>query len=475
MPSFPLFGLGQTGKSKHVTTEKRINCYAEVVTQPDRTKLAIYQTPGLTLAATVPAGPSRGAWVILADNAALYSVHGSNLYRILPNGVQTLIGVLATTTGRVFFADNGTSGHQLMLVDGVYGYIHNTQTGTFTQLASPFPPAPVSVTYQDTFFIVTTAGSTKFWVSASYDGTSWNAADFAATQSGSGSLQGCLAHNSVLHLFAEHYTEFWNLTGGADFPYSRVQGVALNSGCYLATLAEVGETLMGLFNTPGGDVFVGQLQGFAIQKMSNFEMDSVLRSYPVRSDAIGFSYSLSGHPVYQITFPSAGKSWLLDSSNGLWSELQDVNGSRHWGQYYARWQNNEYVTDYRNGNIYLIDPASYTDNGSAPMMELVSRHLWSDFDFIVVDEVQLFAEPAVGIASGQGVNPQVMMQVSKDQGKTWGIEQWSSLGALGQPDGWRVRWLRQGIGRDWTFRFRITDPVKRVVTGGSIDARKAGE
>jgi hypothetical protein len=473
MPSFPLFGLGQTGKSKHVTAEKRINCYGEVITQPDRTQFAIYQTPGLTLAATVPAGPSRGAWVILADNAALYSVHGSGLWRIYPNGVQTQIGTLSTSSGRVFFADNGTAGHQLLLVDGVYGYVFNTLTSAFTQLASPFPPAPVSCTYQDTFFIVTTLGSTKFWVSGSYDGTSWNAADFAATQSGSGSLQGCIAHNSILHLFAEHYTEFWSLTGGADFPYSRVQGVALNSGCYLATLAEVGETLMGLFNTPGGDVFVGQLTGFTIQKMSSFEMDSILRTYITRSDAIGFSYSLSGHPVYQITFPSAGKSWLLDSSNGLWTELQDVNGARHWGQYYARWQNNEYVTDYRNGNIYLIDPANYTDNGSAPGMEIVSRHLWSDFEYIVVNEVVLFAETGVGLVSGQGSDPRIMLQISKDQGKTWGVEQWASMGKMGATGDFRVRWLRQGVGRDWTFKLRITDPVKRVITGGSIEASKA--
>jgi hypothetical protein len=79
-------------------------------------------------------------------------------------------------------------------------------------------------------------------------------------------------------------------------------------------------------------------------------------------------------------------------------------------------------------------------------------------------------ETGVGTTDGQGVNPQVMLSVSKDGGHTYGTEQWCSMGAIGNYQT-RAIWRRLGQARDWTFKFRISDPVKRVIFGSSIDIR----
>jgi hypothetical protein len=70
-------------------------------------------------------------------------------------------------------------------------------------------------------------------------------------------------------------------------------------------------------------------------------------------------------------------------------------------------------------------------------------------------------EAGVGLVSGQGSDPQIMMQISRDGGHAWGAEVWASLGAIGQ---YRARaiWNRLGRSRDWLFKFRVTDPIKTV-------------
>jgi hypothetical protein len=67
-----------------------------------------------------------------------------------------------------------------------------------------------------------------------------------------------------------------------------------------------------------------------------------------------------------------------------------------------------------------------------------------------------------------GANPQVMLQISKDNGKTWGPERWTSLGKIGAYRD-RVEWRRFGKARDWTFKLRLTDPVKPVFTFADVN------
>lgn len=72
-------------------------------------------------------------------------------------------------------------------------------------------------------------------------------------------------------------------------------------------------------------------------------------------------------------------------------------------------------------------------------------------------------------AEAYGTEPKVMMQYSTDNGRGWSSELWESMGVGGDTLK-RAEWRRLGIGRDFTFRIRISDPVKRVLTGMSIDA-----
>jgi hypothetical protein len=85
-----------------------------------------------------------------------------------------------------------------------------------------------------------------------------------------------------------------------------------------------------------------------------------------------------------------------------------------------------------------------------------------------VDRLRLDMETGVGATSGQGVIPQVMLAVSRDGGNTYGSEMWANAGELGKYKT-RVEWRRLGTSDQWTFKIRVTDPIKKVFVSACIN------
>jgi hypothetical protein len=86
----------------------------------------------------------------------------------------------------------------------------------------------------------------------------------------------------------------------------------------------------------------------------------------------------------------------------------------------------------RTGTSTLIDPTVYDDNGTAIRSVLVSRHFFADYSRVTVNRLFVDFESGVGIVSGQGSDPQVMLRVSRDGGHTWGNEIRASMGKMGE-------------------------------------------
>jgi hypothetical protein len=61
----------------------------------------------------------------------------------------------------------------------------------------------------------------------------------------------------------------------------------------------------------------------------------------------------------------------------------------------------------------------------------------------------------------------MMLSVSKDGGHNWGAERWVDIGKVGNYYT-RAGWNRLGSSKDFLFKIRITDPIKRVILGAFI-------
>lgn len=464
-----LFGIGEKGKSPAITAQKRINCYCETRTDGDRTSLALIGSPGLTpFCTTIGANPSRGMWAV--DTIAtplLFSVHGNTLYSINNAGTTSVIGTIGTTSGDVSMVDDGTN---LLLVDGFKGYYYNVlaPAGLNQIVSGNFPTNPVTVTWQDTYFIVNDGLTNQFNLSANGDPTTWPAIQINFTGTAPGAVQALIADHSILNIFGPKASEFWQDTG-LENPYSPIPGSAQEYGLASPfSLCKYDNSLAGLFTNHMGEVNVSRLSGFRLQALSSMEIDFLLNQYTTVGDCKAFGYMLGGHPMLYMTFPSAQKSWEFDQASNAWAERQDTNGNRHWAQKFETFLSRQLVSDYRNGNIYEIDSSVYDDNGSQIPMEIWSKHIWNDDKYLTIPQIQVDIESGVGLTMGQGVNPQIMLEVSKDGGQTFTAVAWASMGAIGAYTQ-RVIWRRLGRARDWVLKLRVTDPVKRIITGASAE------
>jgi len=467
-----LFGIGTKSESPAVTAQRRINCMVLPQTEMDRTAMALIGRPGLSLfVSSLGANPSRGMWAVNSlATPVVYTVHGDALLSIDNAGTASTIGTLNTSSGDVSMVDDGQF---LMVVDGTNGYTYNMVTpGALTVVVDGnFTTKPGTVTYQDTYFIVTSTDSRQFNISDNNDPTTWPAVNIGYAGGGGGNLIAGRAANNILQLFGDTFSEFWQNTGSADLPYSRIPGSGQEFGLISKwTLDLYDNSLVGLFQNKQGAKDVSRMRGYSRTKLSDSDIDFLLADYSTVADAIGFSFMSHGHPLYALQLPTVDVTHVYDGLAGAWCEWQATDGTRYWGNKFAKLANKFLVSDRRNGNIYNVDTMVYTDNGSTIPMEVISKHLWMDDKNITVDTIQIDMQQGVGTDTGQGVNPVIDLQVSKDGGNSFTSVGFESVGKVGEYTE-RVIWRTLGVAFDWVFKLRITDPVNRVITGASAEIK----
>jgi hypothetical protein len=480
MKPVPLLGNGVFGKSAVVTSQRRVNCYVEKRGDQDKSEIAVYQTPGLTLFTNAGVGPIR-AMRSMPNLGLMFVVSGSYLYAINNAGTVTNFwGPIAAGTTPVGICDNGI---EVIVVDGVNGYIYNTTTNTFGQIVDAnFPNGAFTVAFNDGYFIVDDpAHPGRFYLSANVyttanAGLTWTPVQFATAQSNPDGLVAVDELHGLVLMFGSQSIEYWQDVGASPFPYQPIVSATQDWGLAARwSRAYIGNTLCFLGQTQQGQVQVMEMQGFVPKVISTPDVDAVINGFTVVNDAVALSYVTDGHFMYQLTFPTQGRSFLYDITQREWSETQSQVAlqARHTGQLSVQLFGKVYIGDYSTGNIYLLDKSNYTDNGVQVPRIIQTRHVYDSYDVLGVDEVFLDMETGVGLQSGQGSNPQIMMEISKDGGRTFPVQRWSTFGLVGQYKFPRAIWRRVGSGYDFVFRFTVTDPVKFVISGSGATVRKA--
>jgi hypothetical protein len=464
-------GAGIAGKSYPVTRQRRLNCYVENRPDGDKSSVVVYGTPGLTRKFALPA-PARG---LLGTQTGLYAVAGTKFYQLSPSGVVSFTGTISSGSGFVSMAQNPT---QVIIVDGVAGYLYSG--GALTVISAPaFPDGAKTVTFVGSYFVVEQRNTQQFWVSNVFDGSTWNSLAFASASQYSDNLQAVDSANANLILFSERHIEFWQNVGSTPQPFAPILSATSEYGLdAIFSRAHIDNSIIFLAHNPQGISQICRIRGYDVSVISTPDLDGIIEDFPITSDAVALAYVVNGHPMYQITFPSAlsnGRTFLYDCSTGLWSDTQTGltadYAQRHTANLSTYVAGDNYVSDYANGNIYIPDDDIYTDNGATILREIITRHGSSDFNVFTIDEVYLDMETGVGLVSGQGSDPQISCEVSKNNGDTFTLQSNSYIGKMGNYLN-RVIWRRFGSARDFVFRFRMTDPVKFVITAGAISARE---
>lgn len=472
---FPGFiGPSYTLQSVNVDCQRCVNLYPEINalgTGKEREVAALVPTPGLRLLVTLPTSPVRGEW--RASNGQLFAVGGNKLYSVSSAWVATEIGTLNTYTGYVSMSDNGT---QLIAVDGQYGYAWNIETSSFTQITDEdFQPADY-VAFLDGYFIFNKSGSGQFFYIDATDALTldFNALDIATAEGSPDELIGHVVSNQNLYAFGTQSIEVFYNGGDAENPFQRIQGAVIDVGCAAPfSIAKLGGTVYWLGGDETGSGIIYRAQGYQEERISTPAIESVIRGIDPDDleDARAWTYQQGGHQFYCLNLPGHDATWVYDASTGLWHErtyLDQLALKRHRADCHAVAYGLNVVGDYENGNLYALDPDVYTDNETPIARIRTAPHISKGLKQLFHSRFQLDMQTGVGLITGQGSDPQAMLQWSDDGGHNWSNERWSDIGKIGKTKT-GVVWRRLGSSEDRVYRVRITDPVKTVLIGAEIE------
>jgi hypothetical protein len=176
---FPIVGSYNNQRVAEIDTERSINLF-EYYDKKGKKPRSLINTSGLTNTGDTfgsETGAFRQQFVFTSNvsgkvTSIEYGVVGTTFYKATANNTVTVIAsLLSTNTNFVGMAANT---FQIMIVDGVNGYIYDTLTGLFKQITDPsFPTAPIDCCYLDGFFIVANGGTNTFQVSSFNEGLVW--------------------------------------------------------------------------------------------------------------------------------------------------------------------------------------------------------------------------------------------------------------------------------------------------------------
>jgi len=439
----------------------------------------------LKTAGPVPSGeytvnfPLTSATALIVGTQYIINSIGTSDFQLAGaqnNEVGTSFAATGTTigTGTCTLANEWTFNVPITTPAGAGGLevINN-----FRQITAAGFPGGNTVTFLDGYFIVNSPNTRQFYLSQLYDGFTWDALSFASKEAYTDNLEAVAVDNSCLVLLGFISQEYWQNIGAYPFPLLRIPGSPTDMGVAARwSIARCNGELIYLGRARRGGLSVVTIQNYRPVTVSTPDLDFLFNEYVNPSDAIAFSYRQNGHEFYQISFQQQGVTWLYDATSQVWSTLLSGATTRHYANFGCQFDFHVITSDYRNGNLYILDPASYTDNGDLIARELITPHFFANTSFnkLHIYRLRLDMEQGGGLNDGQGQNPQVMLQVSRDGGYTWGDEMWATCGAQGDFLS-RAEWRRLGVSRNYVFKFRITDPIKTVLIGAAAYATQASK
>lgn len=452
--------------SKPFSPQRTVNLFP-VIDQEGKEVAALYGTPGLSEFTDVGTGAVRGAFK--ASNGRVFFVSGAKVFEVSSGGTGTEIGSLDQSSGIVYLDEND---FQLAINDGNSMYIFTYATDTFTKVSDPDLPSCTGVTFLDGYFITVENNSGKYFISKLYDGTDWNSLDFASAESSPDFLKRAIRGSGLLWLMGEKTTEIHSNTGDSTFPFSAIKGTSIDVGILApASVVEVSKTLimLGIEESGGGGVY--QSDGFNFVKISTTPIDRIIQNASDFDNMQAYTYEQDGRKFYVLTGGDLETTLVYDLITKIWHEraYTDNQGSfqQHLGRCHVYAFNKHLVGSRLDGKIYEMSPNYYDDDGDEIVSERIYTNISDEMNRIRYNKLVIGFETGVGLQTGQGSNPLCTLQISKDGGKTWSTEYQASIGRVGKYST-LASFRRLGIAEQITFRLRISDPVKRAITGSYL-------
>jgi len=411
-------------------------------------------------------GTDRGLHVF---NGVLYQVSGTELQSIASDGTRTTHGSIAGVSRCVFANDSST----LVITTGGPGYLFDGST--VSEITDPDFDNGNSVAFLNSKFIYDANGG-KFQVSSVANPGDLPSNNFATAESSPDDTIRVFTYNEKLYLFGTASVETWWNSGTGNPPFDRVQGGTMNVG--LAAIHAVTATEDFVYWL-GSDRSVYRASAYQAQDVTSLAIANTFEGYADVTDAIMYDATIDGQNFVILTFPTEGATFGFNEKSNGWFQLSTgANEARYIGNSYAEAYGKKLIADKDSGAIHYLDLDTYTDNGAIIRRRRVTQPITgANFGApgarILMGRFQLMMETGVGLATGQGVDPQMMFEASFDGGRTWTNQDTVQIGRAGETRT-KVEWHHLQSGYEIMVRITVTDPVPVNIYSASMDVKVAG-
>jgi len=437
-------------RSRPASPARLVNCHAEALPPDAKTPVLLTRSPGISDWTTVGTGSIAGMHSAL-DN--LFTVSGSELYKTDSNKTSTLLGNVGSP-GNIDIDSNKDS---VVVVNEPAAYYYDGTTFAQITDADFTSRGAGDVEFLDNFMLFREPDSDRFFGADLGSVTDFNALNFANADAASDILNGMKSDHRQVILSGIKSMEVFENTGASGFPIVRTINGLIEKGCLNGkTLQKQDQTVFWVAN----DYTVRRLQGLTPIRVSTHAVEQWLSTITITS-MNAFAYSQDGHLFYAITAPEG--TFIYDATTQEWHERQTYGSSFWKPRYHAQAFGLELVGDSNSNKIGSLNPEDYDEFGDIQRMEWTYQPVYANGQRAFHYRLEIVLETGVGLTTGQGVAPEVMLDYSDDGGRTWVSMPNRSLGALGNYET-RVTWYNLGSSRLRVYRAAVSDPVKMTVT-----------
>lgn len=456
--------IGSTDKSQSIIAncEVTMNWYVALLARSSKNQTALYPTPGQQSFVTVT---DVGARALYSLNDRTFAVVGTGLHELNANGTTTLRGTVAQDNNQAQLTMNGAVGDQAFIASGTNGYnIDLTSNVLTTELTGDCS----MVGMLDGYFIAFNPTTGRFRISDLNDGETWDPTQFAQRSDAPDDWIAMIVNAPDIWLLGSQTGSVFFDSGDFPFPFAARPGANFKYGIAAPfSLAAAGDSVLWVSATTEGAGIVVRATGYNPQPVSTPTLEAAIAGYEREfgiSDAEAFTYQEDGHTFYVLSFPRARATWVYDLSTDLWHQrgkwLPTQNRYDIWTpRVHCKAFGKHLVGESGSGQISEMAVSIATESdGTEIVRKRIAPSIFNENIKIEHRRLEFFLEMGLGLNSGQGSDPKLMMRYSDDGGKTWSSELHANVGAMGK---YRTRayFNRLGIPRDRVYELTVSDPI----------------
>jgi hypothetical protein len=329
-----------------------------------------------------------------------------------------------------------------------------------------------NVEFLENFLLFREPNSDRIFGAEIGSSTVFDSLDYVNVDSNPDFVLGTITDQRSLVAFGKKTTEFYENTGISGFPFQRNINGTVEVGLAGKNLYA---RCFDVVYFVADDLTVRRLDGNQPVRVSTHYIEQKLHADFTVASGEAWSYFEEGHFFFGLTFPEG--TIVYDAVTGEWHERESY-GLKYWRfRYMQDFAGAQLAGDYDSNEIVEIDNQTYAEAVSSPKAtSTVQRMQWT-YQPVYADGIRAFHdrlevrfEAGVGLTTGQGSDPKIMMEFSDDGGRTWKQLPTRTLGKKGEYRD-RAVWHNIGSSRQRVYRGTISDPVKVYIGNTVIEVR----